>query len=335
VLLPDTFWPGERLSDKGKGDGVHLSKRVLLILGLLLLLAACGGGGNATPASLNTPESVAPTNPPLVAATATGAPTAQASTPAAPTGSIAATPVTSPATAAATAASTPPAVGGTPRATPVAPPVKFNAPPWQPGEKTTYSVTARDTGQNAGTATYALGREFEADTITAALTVNTTTDNFQLGLTTATLAPVSEVRSVVTDSGTIEIRAEFHAGGATIQTISPAGTKQAQLNLPPVYFANDQFLMLLRALPFAPNYQGSLVLVPSQGDPSSITTTVTVTGQEKVSTVNGDVNCWRVEARFEGSDTPQVLWYGVDAPNYLIKYDNNKYIYLLTGASTP
>ena len=316
---------------------MHVSKRVLLVCGLLLLLAACGGGGGTTtPASVNTPESAALTSPPLVATTTTSASTARAGTPAVPTGSAAVTAAaTHPAASTTTTAGTPPVAGGTPRATPTAPPVKFNAPPWQPGEKTTYSVTARDTGQNAGTATYALGREFEADTITAALTVNTTTDNFQLGMTTATLAPVSEVRSVVTESGTIEIRSEFHDGGATIQTISPAGTKQAQLNLPPVYFANDQFLMLLRALPFAPNYQGSLAVVPSQGDPSYITTTVTVTGQEKVSTVNGDVNCWRVEARFEGSDTPQVLWYGVDAPHYLVKYDSNKYVYLLTGASTP
>lgn len=314
---------------------MHLSKRVLLVCGLLLLLAACGGG-NTTPASVNTPENAAPTSPPVVAATATGVPTARAGTPAIPTGSVAVTAAaTKPAASGTPAAGTPSVAGGTPRATPTAPPVKFNAPPWQPGEKTTYSVTAHDTGQNAGTATYALGREFEADTITGAITINTTTDNFQLGMTTATLAPVSEVRSVITESGTIEIRAEFHDGGATIQTISPAGTKQAQLNLPPVYFANDQFLMLLRALPFAPNYRGSLAVVPSQGDPAYITTTVTVTGQEKVSTVNGDVNCWRVEARFEGSDTPQVLWYGVDAPHYLVKYDTTKYIYLLTGASVP
>ena len=51
---------------KEKGGEVHLSKRVLLVCGLLLLLAACGGG-NTTPASVNTPENAAPTSPPVVA----------------------------------------------------------------------------------------------------------------------------------------------------------------------------------------------------------------------------------------------------------------------------
>jgi len=205
--------------------------------------------------------------------------------------------------------------------------VAFLPAPWQPGDRTLYTVTARDTGQVAGTASFTLGREFEAETLSALLAIGSTQDRFVMGWTTATLAPVSEIRSIVTPQGTIDIRAEFHAGGGTVEVINSVGTTVKQLNLPAKYYANDQLLMILRALPFKEGYQGALVLVPSQGDPATLNAVVTVTGQETVTTPLGPVRAWRVEAQFENNPTLQVLWYGVEAPNYLVKYDNGRYIY--------
>ena len=88
--------------------------------------------------------------------------------------------------------------------------------------------------------------------------------------------------------------------------------------------------MILRALPFKEGYQGALVIVPSMGDPATLNAVVTVTGQETITTALGPVRSWRVEAQFENSNTIQVLWYSVEAPNYLVKYDNGRYVYTAT-----
>lgn len=226
--------------------------------------------------------------------------------------------------------------GGTPgRVTPAVPPpaVAFRPAPWTPGERTTYLIQASETGQEAGQATYTIAREPQFDELVVDITIGSTQDRFQLGFEAETLQPLGEVRSIVTATGTIIIRAEYHDGGATIETVTPGGGQRALLNLPPVYYANDQFLVILRALPFAEGYRGALTVVPSQGDPPTLATVVTVTDQETVATPLGSLRAWRVEAHFGASTQPQVLWYGVEAPHYLVKYDAGTYIYLLQSRS--
>ena len=190
-------------------------------------------------------------------------------------------------------------------------------------------MTTRD-GQPAGSATYTVGGEFEAATLSANLNIGSTQDRYQIGFDGRTFAPASELRSIVTEQGTIDVRAEFHPGGATVEVIDRNGTVRNQLTLPQIYYANDQFLVILRALPFAEGYQGSLQLVPSQGALTNVPTVVTVNSKEDVVTPLGTIPCWRVTAAYEGSAVQQTIWYSVAAPNNLVKYDTGRYIYLLT-----
>ena len=215
-------------------------KRILTLVGLIALLAACSGGGTAPSTAPTAPINNAPANSaaPLIpttratpgtpASTAFGLPPLPTSTAGAPRAATPGTPL--PATPV-----------GTPRALPSAPPVAFVPAPWQPGDRTLYTVTARDTGQVAGTATFTLGREFETDTLSALLSVGSTQDRFVMGWATATFAPASEIRSIVTAQGTIDIRAEFHVGGGTVEVINSVGTTLNQINLPPKYYANDPY----------------------------------------------------------------------------------------------
>src|SRR5918998_1525731 len=105
--------------------------------------------------------------------------------------------------------------GRVPTAT--APPVAFNPAPWRQGERTTYAIQDRGTGQQVGQATFVLGREFETDSLSANVTINQTQDRYQMGFNTRTFQPTSELRTVSTAQGTFEIRAEYHEGGATIE----------------------------------------------------------------------------------------------------------------------
>ena len=310
-------------------------RRGISIVLMVLLLAGCGGGGErqaTTPTSEPPAPAVATSAPTVVSPARPATPTVARATPVATT--TAASPAAR-ATATSVAASpvraTAPATS--PRATPAAPPVAFNPAPWRPGERTTYTIQERDTGQQVGQASYAVGREFETDSLSATVTINQTRDRYQMGFDTRTFQPISEVRMVSAPQTTLQIRAEYHQGGATIEVVSPAGTQRAELVLPPVYYANDQFLLILRALPFADGYRGFLTLVPSQGNPPQIPTTVTVTGQETVDTPLGPIPSWRVEADFDGEK--QSLWYGVEAPHYLVKYDNGRFVYLLSQTQRP
>ena len=304
-----------------------------------LLLAGCGGGGgvdgigvtptSGPPAAVSTGAPIAPT--PAVTSTARATPTAIR----AATGTTRVTPTRPPGTPITGAASPTRATphAASPVAAVAAPPVAFEPAPWRQAERTTYAIQDRDTGQQVGQATYTIGREFETDSLSANVTINQTQDRYQLGFNTRTFQPTSEIRTVSTAQGTFEIRAEYHEGGATIEVVSAGGTQRAELVLPPVYYANDQLLLLLRALPFADGYRGFLTLVPSQGNPPQVPTTVTVVGQETVSTPLGPLRAWRVEADFNGNK--QDLWYGVEGPHYLVKYDNGRYVWLLSQVQRP
>lgn len=318
-----------------------MKKRLLITGGLLIVLTACGGGAAPATSGSSDGSMAAPTGTGKPAAIMTATPGAAIS---ATTSATRGTPVSAaipPVTGtvitktaiaairATPAANTTPA-RGTPRALPAATPVTFAKAPWAVGEKTTYTVTTSADGQPAGNATYAIGGEFEAATVSANLTVGETQDRFQIGFNGTTFAPTSELRSIVTAQGTISIQSEFHAGGATIQVIGPNGTVRHQLTLQDPYYINDQFLIILRALPFAQGYQGALAIVPSQGNPAAINTVVTVTGQEQITTPAGTFTCWRVTAEYEGADTAQTLWYSADAAHYLVRYDTGRYTYTLS-----
>lgn len=308
-------------------------KRVLAMVGLVALLAACSGGASNTPAA----PSIAPTSAASGAVSGAGGarpatPSVRATgaSPTVPGVGLPPVPTNTPGAGQATAPPATPATPGTPRPLPSASPVAFVPVPWKPGDRTIYDVTTRGTNQSAGSATFTLGREFDTETLSAVLSIGATQDRFVMGWTTATYAPISELRSIVTGQGTIEVRAEFHDGGGTIEVIDRTGTNVHRLNLPPKYYANNQLLMLLRALPFAEGYQGSLVLVPSLGTPATQQMVVTVTGQETITTLLGPVRAWRVEAQFERAATTQVMWYAVENPHYLVKYDNGQYVYTVS-----
>ncbi|HEX5501760.1 MAG TPA: DUF3108 domain-containing protein [Thermomicrobiales bacterium] len=307
-----------------------MRQRIGFVLAVMTaaLLAACGGGGGAT-APAGGGETPAGGATARVIATRAPAPTATVAT-AAPTGTAAGSPTVPTVAAGAPAAASPRA---TRAATPAAPPVAFGAAPWVPGEKTTYTIQDRTTNKQVGQATYTTGQEFEAGTLSVSITINQTQDAYQMGFDAKTFAPTSEVRAVKAPEGTLDLRAEFHQGGATIEATTASGTQTAQIHLPAVYYANDEFLLILRALPFKEGYRGSLVLVPSQGNPPTIAATVAVVGQETVATPLGPLRAWKVEATFENSS--QTLWYGVDAPHYLVKYDDGQYVWLLTKAEKP
>ncbi|MFN8513837.1 MAG: DUF3108 domain-containing protein [Thermomicrobiales bacterium] len=308
-------------------------KRILTLLGLVAILTACGGGAN-TPAVSSTGTTSAASSGAVssTGGTRSGTPTTRtgSASPTVPGAGLPPIPTNTPGAGQATAPPATPGTPGTPRPLPSASPVAFRPAPWQPGDRTIFDVTTKAGNQPAGTASFTLGREFDTDTLSALLQIGTTQDRIVMGWTTATLAPISELRTIVTPDGTIDISSEFHEGGSTIQVIDRTGTNIHRLNMPPKYYANDQFLMILRALPFKEGYQGALVLVPSMGDPATLNSVVTVTGQETVTTSGGPIRAWRVEAQFENNPTIQVLWYSVDAPNYLVKYDNGRYIYTVT-----
>lgn len=55
--------------------------------------------------------------------------------------------------------------------------------------------------------------------------------------------------------------------------------------------------------------------------------TITITEKEQVEVPAGLFDCWKLELKVPGQR--QYVWYSVDSPHYLVKYDNSQNIILL------
>lgn len=314
--------------------------RIIVFTALALLLAGCGGdtssptllptatppGTSATPALAR----LSPTAPPATRSLGSATAVRAMATAATPQRSPAVTRTaagssTRVATAAAATRTTPP-----PTPTVTASPIAFGPAPWSPGEQTVYSIQERATGRTVGQASYTLGGEFEASTISARVTIDDTRDRWQIGFDTRTLEPITEFRTIVTARGTTEVLAEFRDGAVTIVLTTDRGDRRLQFGAPPVYYASDQLPLILRALPFATGYRGTLTAITVQDTLAPVAVTVVVAGQETVATPLGQILAWRVETNVVGGR--QILWYGVDAPHHLVRHDIEGYTFLLAEA---
>lgn len=209
------------------------------------------------------------------------------------------------------------------------PPAGFAPPPWAPGERTDYTIEDPATGRRVGQATYTIGGEFEAAILSVSATVGDRQERRQIAFDLRTFRPVSERQTVTTPGGTTGLTAEYRAGAATIERPAGDGARRDELALPPGSYAAGQLPVILRALPFAPDYQVALTVVAVQPTAHVLTATITVPGEEVIATPLGPVPCWRVEADLAGEQ--QILWYGVDAPHALVRHDIGGYVYLLAG----
>lgn len=213
---------------------------------------------------------------------------------------------------------------------PVVPTLTIAQIPWPDDEVTNYTIEDQDgntiaTGEltiEKGNNTYLLTQHFELTTQEAIqhITVNVSADD---------LKPISGNQTIQATEGVLDVVTTYSEGQVSV-TVSIGGDEQsATFDIPDDAYDNDEVLFLLRAIPFEVGYTASYTnVVPSYALTPKVT--VTVVGEEEVTTPAGSFNCYKLEFSVEGGTQKQYMWYGVDEPHYLIKYDNGVTIFLLT-----
>ncbi len=212
--------------------------------------------------------------------------------------------------------------------TPQALPLTVSAIPWPDSEQTTYTIEDQQ-GNTVGSCQMIVEKEDD----TYLLTQNYDlwewhmTDEINMRVNADTLKPISESRIMDTAQGRIEVTTSYSDNKLTINAITPDGEQSAEMDVPADAYDNDEVLFLYRALPFEIGYTASYtnIVAASALKPR---VTISVTGQEMVETPAGSFDAYKLE--LEAAGATQYMWYAVETPHYLIKYDNGVTIFLLT-----
>ncbi len=141
------------------------------------------------------------------------------------------------------------------------------------------------------------------------------------------LKPISGNEAVWTPNSTINITSSYSNSLVTVTATADGKKQSADFDIPDDAYDNDEVLFMLRTIPFEVGYSASYTnVVPSAGLTQKAT--ITVVTQEEVSTPAGSFDCYKLNLSTTGAVIH--LWYGVETPHYLVKYDNQTAILLLT-----
>ncbi len=118
--------------------------------------------------------------------------------------------------------------------------------------------------------------------------------------------------------GRVTFLAEYRQDEVTIGANVPQGHEEAAVKLPArPFYDNEQFVMVIRALPLSDRFRGTLRnIVTRAGAQDSIT--LRVRGRESVSVPAGEFDTWKVQL----AGTGQLAWIAVAHPHQLVKYEN-------------
>jgi hypothetical protein len=222
--------------------------------------------------------------------------------------------------ASATGTRTPAAAStGAPPATQASVGLGLNAAPWQNGSQASYEWFDDKSGAQIGTSQYSFALNNNVWTISEQEKIGEVNQTIEMMVNDKTLEPVGEKKTIKTSNTTADITTSYKNGKLDISAVVNGKTSNASLDVPSNAIDNDQFLMSLRALPFAQGYKADYVVIVAQ-NALKVNTTITVLSQEKIDVPAGSFETWHVEA--QAGQSTQNAWYQVAAPHELVQYDN-------------
>jgi hypothetical protein len=222
--------------------------------------------------------------------------------------------------ASATGTRTPAAAStGTPAATQASAGLGLNAAPWQNGSGASYEWFDDKSGAQIGTSQYSFALKNNVWTISEQEKIGEVNQTIEMMVNDKTLEPVGEKKTIKTSNTTADITTSYKNGKLDISAVVNGKTSNASIDVPSNAIDNDQFLMSLRALPFAQGYKADYVVIVAQ-NALKVNTTVTVLSQEKIDVPAGSFETWHVEG--QAGQSTQNAWYQVAAPHELVQYDN-------------
>lgn len=196
--------------------------------------------------------------------------------------------------------------------------LSFDAAPWQDGEISNYRVTAVDETYG-GMARYdmvALGED--AWNMRREIVAQGTQEIVAVEMGLPGFRPREATLVRINDDGVEQVRSTYDQGQVDLElTTKQNVTTVERINVPSDVRDQRTLVMLLRALPLAPDYavqiNSFLPIVPLLER-----VTVIVEGREQVSVPVGEFETFHVVV--QGKDVQTEAWIGVDAPYPLVKY---------------
>lgn len=198
--------------------------------------------------------------------------------------------------------------------------------PWPNTEETTYILEDQQ-GNTLGSIVLTIEKEDNTYLFTQSLVISPVTDDLAIRVNAQNLKPISETRIIDSPQGRVEITTSYSDSKLTIEVVTAEGPQSAEIDIPDDAYDNDEVLFLFRALPFKVGYSATYTNVVA-ANATKPKVTISVTAQEVVDVPVGSFDCYKLELSVAGAT--QYLWYGVEEPHYLVKYDNGTTIFLLT-----
>jgi hypothetical protein len=195
----------------------------------------------------------------------------------------------------------------------------LEAAPWQNGSTSNYQWEQDASGAQIGTSEYGFTLNGDVWTISDRDNITGLDQTIEMRINAATLAPLGESKVITTSTTTVDLTTTYENGKLSISAVVNGQTQTASLDVPANSLDNDQLLMTLRALPFAEGFTANYTVIVAQ-NALKVDTTVSVLGKESVTVPAGTYDTWHVQ--INAGQSKQDVWYQVDTPHNLVKYDN-------------
>jgi hypothetical protein len=203
--------------------------------------------------------------------------------------------------------------------------ITISAIPWPDEEEVSYIIQDQEENTiGSGNLTiakegesYILGQYWEAGEVKQTISIKVASDD---------LKPISGNQTIVSPQGEFKINATYSDSRLKIEAETPKGNQTVEIDVPEDAYDNDEVLFLFRAIPFEEGYQVTYTnVVASAAQKPAVT--ITVIGKEQVEIPAELFDCWKLELSVAGQKI--YMWYSIDSPHYLVKYDNGQSIILL------
>ena len=190
--------------------------------------------------------------------------------------------------------------------------------PWSRsgGEILLYRVTNED-GESQGQITLSVAPTGAETRLGQFFDGETTSDEIEVVVDSATLKPKSSKRTIETSTDTEVIEVTYTPDGALIRQ----GDRQSGLSVPDHAYDNDSSLFLWRTIDFREGYEASYItIITNRRERQKVV--LRVRGKETVRVPAGEFTAWHLEVRT--SNARQHAWFADTATRPLIRYDNDR-----------
>ncbi len=125
--------------------------------------------------------------------------------------------------------------------------------------------------------------------------------------------------------------ADYKDQKVELQSTSNTGKSIRTFDVTKRVFDNEQVIYLIRRLPLAKDYQATFPIFPVTSG-QLVECQINVVARENVEAIGRQIDCWKVDLKVKTNGVTALnhqLWYSVEKPHLLVKYDSGNAVMLL------